>query len=396
MWNNRFLWAVGMSYFVQSAWFVLLIWRVMEQTHSDLWMACALALGFCADIVVGVMGPQKGGGRNIAQLVFSEALLFFLASFVADRSLAWLMITALVNGWLAGRITPLLQAYLTRHTPVSSLRQGSRSYELGSRIGILLGPVVAGWGLVHLPFSMLLLVFFALLLIEAILLSPLDTGAVVRTKEDEGNRPQILFVATIKYVLQDPFLGIALGVRGLNNLLWPAFTLGVPLLVVQAWHQGSLGFGILRSVWGFSTIVGTLWLVPRIGGNLGKFYFVSWMFTGMGFALLAWSPSYQWAVIAAFLGALASPAVHVALDTYIGEHVPHQAHGHVFAFQQFVMSGLGAVGLGVMALFYDRWPPDLVLGMTGGLMVLAATAGSIQYTKQLHNRQEAAKMPPEF
>jgi MFS family permease len=106
------------------------------------------------------------------------------------------------------------------------------------------------------------------------------------------------------------------------------------------------------------------------------------MFTGLGFVLLALSPSYAWAVAAAIVGAVASPAVHVALDTYIGENVPQHAHAHVFAFQQFVMSGLGAVGLGIMGLIYQQWQPADVLSITGGLVV-AAVVGLARYSRKL-------------
>lgn len=68
-----------------------------------------LALGFLADVVVGFVGSQRGGGKHIAHVVLVQALVVFLASFVAGHSSNWLMITALLNGWLAGRITPLLQ-----------------------------------------------------------------------------------------------------------------------------------------------------------------------------------------------------------------------------------------------------------------------------------------------
>lgn len=374
---------MGTSYFVQSAWSVLIIWRVMEESHSVLWMAAALVLGFLADIVVGIMGPQKGGGKNIAHIVLAQAMVLLLASVVASQSLAGLMLIAGLNGWLAGRIAPLLQAHLTRHTSVSSLRRASRGYELGSRIGMLLGPVAAGWALARVPFSLVLIGFSGLLVVEAVALRTLDTQGVVQSEADGGARSWPRFVATVKFVAREPFLGVALGVRGLNNFLWPAFTLGVPLLVLQQWHQGSLGYGVLRSVWGFSTILGTLWLVPRIRGSLGKFYFVSWMFTGLGFVLLALSPSYAWAVAAAIVGAVASPAVHVALDTYIGENVPQHAHAHVFAFQQFVMSGLGAVGLGIMGLIYQQWQPADVLSITGGFMVVAAVVGLARYSRKL-------------
>lgn len=380
---RQFLWVVFLNYFVQNSWSVLLLWRVLEKTHSAEWMAFALMLGTVADVFVGLLGPQRGGGQSIATVILFQTLMMGIGVFLAPPSLVGLLVVAFINGWLSGRIVPLLQAHLMRHTPMNRLRQASRGYELASRFGILLGPLAAGWGLANLSFSRLVLSITVLLTTAFLLVKPLHTtwSGLPRPVHQQKSLPQ--FMVAVRQITHDSFLRLALAIRGLNNLLWPAFTLGIPLLVLKQWHHGSLGYGVIRSTWGLSTIIGTVWLLPQIRGSLKKFYFVSWTMTGIGFALLALSPSYYWALGAAIVGAIASPAVHVALDTHIGEHIPALDQGHVFAVQQFVMSGLGVMGLGVMAALYKVFHPQTVLSLTGMVMISAAVIGFWYYSRHV-------------
>ncbi|WP_053958870.1 MFS transporter [Sulfobacillus thermosulfidooxidans] len=387
---RQFLWVVFLNYFVQNSWSVLLLWRVLEKTHSAVWMAFALMLGTISDVFVGLLGPQRGGGQSIASIMLFQTVIMGVGVILAPSSLVGLLVIALINGWLSGRVVPLLQAHLMRHTPVDHLRHASRGYELASRFGILLGPLAAGWGLANLSFSQLILTVCVVLAIAFLLIRPLSTAWIGLPRPVHQTQSFQPFFLAVRQITHDSFLGLALAIRGLNNLLWPAFTLGIPLLVLKQWHHGSLGYGVIRSTWGLSTIIGAVWLLPRIRASLKKFYFVSWMMTGTGFALLALSPSYYWALGAAMIGAIASPAVHVALDTHIGEHIPASDQGHVFAVQQFVMSGLGVMGLGIMAALYKVFHPQTVLILTGMVMISAAVVGFLYYSRHIAGNQ--AKM----
>lgn len=92
------------------------------------------------------------------------------------------------------------------------------------------------------------------------------------------------FRHTVMIVVRDRFLGTALVIRGLNDLLRPAFTLATALLSLEVWHAGSNGFGFLRSVRGLSTIV----VVPLLVNRLQSVYFLFWLPSDMGFVAIAW------------------------------------------------------------------------------------------------------------
>ena len=184
------------------------------------------------------------------------------------------------------------------------------------------------------------------------------------------------FRHTVMIVVRDRFLGTALVLRGLNNLLRPAFTLAIALLSLGVWHAGSSGFGVLRSVWGLSTILGTIVVVPLLVNWLQSVYFFSWLLSGMGFVAIAMSPLYVWALGATIIGALGSPLVHVALDTHIGRHIDKDLQGRIFlALQQFVMSLLSVGGLGLVSWGLGVTTPGSLLPTGGVIMMLAALVG---------------------
>lgn len=78
---RQFLWVVFLNYFVQNSWSVLLLWRVLEKTHSAEWMAFALMLGTVADVFVGLLGPQRGGGQSIATVILFQTLIMGVGVF---------------------------------------------------------------------------------------------------------------------------------------------------------------------------------------------------------------------------------------------------------------------------------------------------------------------------
>ncbi|MDA8192825.1 MAG: hypothetical protein M0Z53_02330 [Thermaerobacter sp.] len=371
---SRFFPAIMIYYLAESGWRVALLWIVLSATRSPVATAIAVAADLVPTIWVGLVGPHRGAGHNIRLLVLWQAVVIAVALSVFRQPFAipGLITVAAANGWLSARVVPSAQAALMQSVPVRHKAQASARYEIASRTGMLLGPALTGWALSRLATPWTLLGAVALFALAAGLFGMLPIAG-----QGFVNGPSAPAWRDVWQIIRhDAFLRIALEVRGLNNFLWPAFTLGVPLMTLSVWHGGAVGYGGIRSLWAASTIFSTVLLARVAGPRIRRLYFWSWVFTGIGFVAMAASPSYPVAAAAAVLGAVGSPIVHVALDSYIGTAVAPPLQGRVFAFQQLVMASLGALGMGGVALALRHLSVEGTLLAAGLLMALAALWGA--------------------
>ncbi len=277
-------------------------------------------------------------------------LLAALGLHVTAGAVLLLVVLALLQGWWDGLLIPLLQSRLMNYPDDAPRTHRSADFEVASRVGMIAGPVVAGVLLAGPGRTVALGAAGVLMMAAAGLLANNPLVRVPAKSTAVGSSSAVTDLAgSIAAVRARPWLSLALGVRGVSNFLWPAFTIGIPLLVLSPWHAGAAGYGVLRALWGASTVGATLLLTtPAILGRLRSAYFVSWAVSGLGFLTLAASPAYGWAIGATLMGGMGSPLVHVALDSEIGEHIPPAQQGHVFALQRLVMSALTLIGLAVL------------------------------------------------
>ncbi len=372
--SRRFFLGLPLYYLAENMWTIVLLWLLLKLTHSPIWMAWGVAWQTIPMVVVGIWGPHRGGGRTLSRLIAGQVLAMALGAGLFPHEPIGLIAIAAVNGWLYARVIPAAQAYLMRTAPSGKLSHASARYELLSRLGMLLGPALGGGVLMILPPNGIL---FALAMLWAGVSWCWIGIPLVAAVTDHNPRQKVWsgFGHAVKIVVRDRFLGTALVIRGVNNLLWPAFTLAIPLLSLHLWHTGSGGFGILRSAWGLSTILGTIVVVPLLVDRLKSVYFLSWLVSGLGFLGIAISRDYAWALAAAVMGAFGSPLVHVALDTHIGHHIDQEWQGRLFALQQFIMSLLSVIGLSLVSWGLAITRPQTVLATAGILMMVAAMVG---------------------
>ncbi len=372
---QRFFIGLPLYYMAENMWTIVLLWRVLKLTHSPVWMAWGVAAQTIPMVVVGIWGAHRGGGKTLSYLVGAQVLAMGSGAWLAPGQAIGLIVLAALNGWLYARVIPSAQAYLMRTTSDPHLSRASARYELGSRVGVLLGPVVGGASLVVLPVGWILTVIAVLWAAVWWTWRGIPQDLVTRAPGAQEKTTWSGFHQAVTVVARDRFLGTALVIRGMNNLLWPAFTLAIPLLSLEVWHAGAGGFGVLRSVWGLSTILGTLVVVPLFVNRLQSVYFLSWLVSGIGFFAIAVSPLYAWALAASVIGALGSPLVHVALDTHIGRHIDKDLQGRLFALQQFIMSVLNVMGLGLVSWGLEVTTPGTLLATAGIIMMMAALFG---------------------
>lgn len=392
---SGFYGATAVIYAAAGMFRIELVWMLLQATGSAVGVALGLVALELPVLVVGILGPERlgQGHRRLAVLPIYMGAALLLAALGLHMStgvVPLLIALGLLQGWWDGILIPVLQSRLMSYPDDAPRTHRSAGFEVASRVGTIAGPVLAGVLLAG-PGRAVALAAAGVLMATAagLLVSNRLVNAPARPHPD-GSPTVTDLAGSIAAVRARPWLSLALGVRGVSNFLWPAFTIGIPLLVVSPWHAGAAGYGVLRALWGISTVGATLVLTtPAILARLRSMYFVSWAVSGLGFLLLAASPAYAWAIGATLLGGTGSPLVHVALDSEIGEHIPPAQQGHVFALQRLVMSALLLIGLGVLG------PVTAALGaahvlLGAGLVMVAAAAMGLAWHRRPRTSREAA------
>ncbi len=371
---------VGFVYTATTLWTTLLLWQTLALTHSALWVAMAAGSAAVPAIIVGITGPEWGFGGKMGTWLIGIGLGFLLVAPWLVHSPWMLLAMGLGEGWLSARVIPKAQAWLMSNvSPVDAPRVSAR-FEMASRIGMVAGPLVAGSFITVGGALVATLVNAGLFVLAGGVWYGLKTKAPATTPKRS---------AAWHALLGDGFLMTALGVRAGANLLWPAFTVAIPLLIQNPWHAEALGYGAVRTLWGLSTVLGTWILIPRLFTKLRLAYFLSWGLTGIAFWRIGLTPHLTTALVWVFIGALSSPIVHVALDSHIGTQVDASLQGGVFAIQRLVMGIVNLVGLFFITGVIRRVQPGPGLSDAGIAMGATAIMGLLLWSvvHAFHNQK---------
>jgi MFS family permease len=384
-----FLTGTAGVYAADMAMSLVLTWAVLALSHQPALAAAALLLNQLPRLAVGVWGPERAGGRLppaawLGLLGAAVAAMAWAARPVDPTGLrvAALMAAGMVEGWADGLAVPVSQAWWMAVTPRDRRVQASRDYELASRVPRLLAPLLSGILLAtgHLPEA--LLAVAAAVGVSAVLwrgmpAPPLGSGP------QKAAAPQ-----SVAVLREDRWLREALALRAIGNLLWPAYSIGLPWLVLTRLHLGPAVYGVALTLY----TVGTLVLTAVSGrfslDRLRAWYGWAWAVTGVGFAALAVAPDAVWALAAsAFIGA-GSPPIHMALDSHIGREVPLARQPGMFAFQRLVMSAMQLAGLSAVGAVTTVLGVSPVLAAAGSVIAAAGLAMTL-----LDGRRKTAADP---
>ncbi|NMP23144.1 MFS transporter [Sulfobacillus harzensis] len=372
---------VGFIYAAGNLWATFLLWQVLAITRSGTWVALAAATSAVPALIVGLTGPEWGFKGKMGLWLLGVGIGFATLAPWFVHSAPMLLAVGLAEGWINARIIPKAQAWLMSSVPSKDAASVSSRFEMASRIGIVAGPLLAG----------------GLITISGAVTTTLGTACLFLgggwfwyglDSETRGTFHPSHRAASWRAVQKDGFLLTALGVRAGANLLWPAFTVAIPLLMRHPWHAAALGYGVVRTLWGLSTVLGTWLVIPRLFKQLRIAYFLSWVLTGIAFWRIGLAQHLTIALIWVIIGALSSPIVHVALDSHIGTRVEPPLQGGVFAIQRLVMAVVNLIGLFLLTGAMRRINPGSALSGAGLIMALAALVGLLLWVTVRRPRRQ--------
>jgi hypothetical protein len=377
------------TYLAQQGWQTALLWALVRDTRSAVVVSLGLVALNAPVIGVGLLGPARVAGRRpLAHLATAAALVLAGAAVAAARlapvaATIALVAAALVEGTLVATQIPLLQADLARAVRARSLTTANSAMEFASGLGGLTGPLLAGWALSGPGLAVALLAAAAVMGGAAPAVAAWQRrSALGRSWDGAGGPPSAPasgLLAGLRrampYVTGDAFLRTALATRTVNNVLWPAVSVALPLLAATRWHAGPAGYGALLAARAVGSLGGTA-LAARLGpGRLARAFFVAWLVEGAAFSGIAMSPVIAPALACMALAGVVGPLGPGALDSRIGRAVDQPARGSVFGLQRTATGGAGLVGTLAAGVAMAVAPAGPVLALSGAAIFACALAG---------------------
>jgi MFS family permease len=192
---------------------------------------------------------------------------------------------------------------------------------------------------------------------------------VFRVAEPSGTLREIREGA--RYVAGIPWLWVTIALFAVVLMLQlaPQQVL-MPKLVAEQWGRGVGAYGVLTTMIGVGTVVGTLLfgqLQPR--RRRGVVAYVLWGLNALLILGLALSPWYEAALGFAVLRGLCIGFSVAVWDTLLQELVPEHLLARVVSLDYFGTFGLMPVGLAVAAAVSNLAPPGTIIAVGAGASV---------------------------
>ena len=359
---------------------IALVFEIYERTHSGAWVVAAL---IAAITVNGLLGPASGwvadrfDRRRV--MVVSEvggAAAYAVIVFVHEPAL--LIAGVFAATVLGAPFRPASSAALPNLVDLDALAWANGLLQTAFNVGLVAGPLVGGALVAASGPGLVFGVNAVSFLASAVLIAATqgDFGGRVPTHVRAEGDPHPL-LAGFHVILRNRLL---FALTGASACTFGAFgaALVIDPALADAFHAGSVGYGLLTSVWGGGAVVGAFLAgrtvtvaraAPAVVGGMGA------MAVSLG--SIALLPSFDLIVAAGTVGGVGSGFVFVPFVLLVQHHTDDAVRGRVVAATESCEQVAFLVGMGCAA------PAILILGpkhayALAGAALLAATALAAQ------------------
>lgn len=165
-------------------------------------------------------------------------------------------------------------------------------------------------------------------------------------------------------------LRIALALRGITNIAWPAFTVSTPFLI-EARHLGVATYGLLLAAFGAGNIPGTVLAarVPR--AVLLRTCCLAWAAAGAGFVVLAAVANVPGILLAGAGIGVCTPLANVTVNATVAARLPSGLLARAYAVQRLVVVGGGVIGLPIVGALTATHGATITIVGAGCLITIA-------------------------
>ena len=294
----------------------------------------------------------------------SMALAFLIGTTIAAERIAWphLFVAGMLQGTMWAFMMPARQAFVAQLVGKENIGNAVALSAVGMSVTTLVAPAVAGVLYSVIGPEGVYFVIAAMGLLAVLLTSAItDSG-------ESGERSRSAVLEDIRdglaYILRERLLLVLLAMSMAFVLLAMPVHFLMPVFVVDVYHRESEALGLLLSMLGLGSLVGSLVIASLGHWKRGAIVVGGGFATGVALMLMAAVPVYLAAagiMVVLGLGSAANRAVNQAL---VMEHVTDRYRGRVMSLY---MMSFGLMPLGVL-------PMGLAADVVGPRAVIAAMA----------------------
>lgn len=367
----------------------LVAWKVVEVALAILvYRRTGSALGaaaffLSAQFVPAFFSPslvarldRRSPRKVLPALYIVESLLFLLlALLVGHVAVVFVLALALVDGIVALVVLSLARAATVGVTaPAGLLREGNALMNTASSVTQLAGPALGGSIVALASVRVGLLVGAGMVVLIALALVT-ARGLPCAVPEDTPAKGRL--GAALRYVRGQPAIRALLSLQAIALVF---FTMSIPVELVLAQHTlhaGAGGYGALLTAWGAGAIVGSgifarwrqrssITLIALGAGLLG-----------VGFVIMAISPSIAVAAAGAAVGGAGNGVHAVAARTALQEQVRPEWMALVIGLNESLSQAFPGLGILLGGALAQVGSPRFAFWLAGGGSLIIAAAVSI-------------------
>jgi MFS family permease len=239
-----------------AAAYLALNFYIYQRTHSATWVAAALFLTFgtigFASPFAGALGDRFDRQRVMIASDLTAAACFFGMALVHDPG--WLLVLAFCAAAAEAPFLSASSAAIPNLVDDDQLAWANSMVTLGRNAGILLGPLLGGLLVASIGAGAVFAVNAVTFLASAALVATTHgrfSGERHDADEHKGLR------AGFRFLFADPILR-AISLSWLMLVLGLGMTMVADVPLVNLFHAGSFGYGVLIACWGGGSILGSL------------------------------------------------------------------------------------------------------------------------------------------
>lgn len=373
-----FLTSQTVSLFGSSLVQYAVLWYLTLTTKNGGVLTLALIAGFLPQAIVSIFGGVLADRMNrkvliiIADLSIAAATLILVFAMAAGHSDLWMILLALaVRSAGAGVQTPAVTAVLPQLVPQSRLLRVNGINQSIQSAMMLISPVVAAVLYAALPLSRILMIDVVTAVAGVLLfaLVPVATLAGVRDK-DSG------YLADLKegigYVRGHAFVRWLIVFFAVSATLVAAPSYLTPLMVARDFGEEEWKLMALEIAFAVGMLIGGA-LLAAFGSRFRRIRLMMWSMVAVSLFAVGLGLSPNLVIFLAFmaLAGLSVPGFSTVALTTMQEIVEPEKQGRVFALVTIVNALAMPCGLAVFGPLADVIAVNMVLVLTGVLMLVA-------------------------
>jgi ENTS family enterobactin (siderophore) exporter len=355
-----------------AAAYTALMFTVYRLTRSPTWLSATLFLTFGVSGFIAPLGGALGDRFDRRKVMIVSDLLgvacFGAMAFATDD--AWLLLgIAFVSAIVEAPFWSASGAAIPNLVNEEQLSWANGLVSLGRNAGIMVGPALGGMLVATIGPAWVFALNAATFGVSAVLVATVRgrfSGDRSEEHEHKGLRAGFVFIARDR-VLRTMVLAWVALVLGMGMVM----VADVPL--VELFHAGSIGYGLLITCWGAGSVLGSLggrWLNEE---KEPKALFLGTLLVAFTTAAIAVSPWFLPILAMALLSGVGDAVVLVAEQGIQQRRTPDAVRSRVMSASDAIVTVSYAASLGLAGVTLRAVGPQHVYAI-GGLTALIGAA----------------------